>query len=142
MLYIMRLIHGDCIIASARDERSALDLADRLANEDGETVVSVRELPRFALRLSPNDEASMEVHSWEDSTLDDVLINEYPALNDAFRAANAVPFMPRAQVDEPLFAQLSEAHEQNTEIIRKGLRREQQRFGPEPALKARKAAHK
>jgi hypothetical protein len=142
MLYIMRLAKGDCIIASARDERSAHDLADKLGQEDGETVVSVRELPRFAVRLSPNDDASLEVHSWDDSTLDDVLVNEYPALNDAFRAANAAPFLPEAQADEPLFAQLSEAHEKNTEIIREGLRMERQRLSPEPVLKTRKAAQK
>ena len=139
MLYVIRLTKGDCIIAAGRDEQAVCDLAKRLAAEDGETVVSIREIGRFGVRLSPNDEGSLEIHSFDDSTLDDVLLNEYPALNDAFREANAVPLMPHARSDQSpsdqsLIAQLKQAHEQNADTIRKGLRKERQRFAAEAEL--------
>src|ERR1700722_17395412 len=145
MLYVIRLTKGDCIIAAGRDEQAVCDMAKCLAAEDGETVASIRAIGRLGIRLSPNDEGSVEIHSWDDSTLDDGLVNEYPLLNQAFHAANAVPLIanvPSDQVqsdhprggrprgDRPFIAQLKQAHEQNTEIIRKGLRLERQRFAP------------
>ena len=133
MLYVLRLAKGDCILAGCPDQQSVCDLASRLTAEDGESVVSIREISRVGIRLSPNDEGSLEIHSWDDVTLDDVLVNEYPALNEAFHAANGVPLVP-ARSDQPFLTQLKQAHEQNTEIIRKGLLEEQQRFSPETKL--------
>ena len=91
MLYVMRLAKGDCILASAGDECSARELAGHLLADDGETVVSVRELAGLGVRMSPNEQGSLDVHSWDDATLDDILDHEYPALHDAFRAANSRP---------------------------------------------------
>lgn len=142
MLYVVRLMKGDCIIVAASDKQNALEFAHRLGGEDRESVASVRELSRFGVRLSPNEEGSLEVDSWDDRTLDDVLANEYPVLNEAFQAANAVPFMSRERATEPLMDQLKRAHEQNTEIIRKGLRLERQRFTPDPVIQKPKTARK
>jgi hypothetical protein len=141
MLYVMRLTGGDCVIASACDEQSAHDIASSLAAEDGEIVVSIRELDRFGVRFSPNDQGNLEVHCWDDATLDNVLVNEYPVLNDAFHAANAVPLMPAIDEKTPLMMQLKQAYEQNAEIIRNGLRVEKERLNSARTFKMRKAAH-
>jgi hypothetical protein len=145
MLFVMRLTQGDCVIASACDERSARDIASHLAAQDEEIVVSIRELDRFGVRFSPNDQGSLEVHCWDDATLDNVLANEYPVLNEAFRRANAAPLVPanHAPADhaaKPLMTTLKEAYEKNTEVIRQGLRLERQRFSSERALKTQKVA--
>src|SRR5215472_10562311 len=67
MLYVLRLSTGDLIVAAAENESRARALASTLELEDGEEVVSIRALPKFAARLSPTDSGSLEVHSWDDS---------------------------------------------------------------------------
>ena len=127
MLYILRLSTGDCIIVEAQEESTARDLAAAYRLEAGESVVSIRPLPRFAARFSPNDSASLDVNSWDDATLDDILAHEYPLLNQAFRQANSVGLMEAASVSPEVLNQLKEAHEKNLQIIRKGLRMELER---------------
>src|SRR5215831_15960599 len=127
MLYVLRLSTGDCIIVEAPDQNIARDLAASSGLEEGESVVSVRALPRFAARFSPNDSASLDVGSWDDATLDDILAHEYPLLNQAFRQANSVGLMEAARVSPEVLNQLKEAQEKNLQIIRKGLRMELER---------------
>jgi hypothetical protein len=131
MLYVLRLSTGDCIITEAQDETCAHDFAVAYGLDDGESVVSVRPLSRFAARFSPNDSASFDVTSWDDPTLDNILACEYPLLNESFRQANSVPLMNAATAGRDILNQLKESHEQNLEIIRKGLRIELQRFTPQ-----------
>jgi hypothetical protein len=135
MLYILRLSNGDCIIVEAQDQSVARDLAAAVALEEGESIVSMRPLPRFAARFSPNDDASLNVSSWDDATLDDILAHEYPLLNEAFRQANSLPLMEAGSVNRDTLNQLKEAHEKNLEIIRKGLRMELEKFATETAEK-------
>jgi hypothetical protein len=135
MLYVLRLSSGDCIIVEAQDQSIARDLALACRLEEGESVVSIRPLPRFAARFSPNDDASLNVSSWDDATLDDILAHEYPLLNEAFRQANSAPLMEAATVNRDTLNQLKDAHEKNLEIIRNGLRLELQKFAPEHAEK-------
>lgn len=141
MLYILRLTSGDCIVTAAHSEISARAFASAIGLENGESIATVRALPRFGVRLSPTEEGSLEAASWDDATLDDVLENEFPILNEAFHAANSVRFMPPPNAGKPLLDQLRNAHEQNTEIIRKGLRQELLRLDDAP-VPARKAARK
>jgi len=142
MLYVLRLANGDAVIASARDGTDAREAACRLGLEAGEEVVSVRKLPHFCVRLSPADSGTLEVHSWEDATLDDILIHEYPQLNDAIRTANRVRFIPDPDLGRPIFAQLREAYERNKEIIREGIRQEQERSTPSHDDPVRKVSPK
>jgi hypothetical protein len=135
MLYILRLSTGDCIVVEAQDQSIARDMALAYGLEEGESVVSVRSLSRFAARFSPNDSASLDASSWEDATLDDILAHEYPALNEAFHHANSLPLMEAPSTNREIVTQLKEAYQQNLEIIRKGLRSELERFTPEPARK-------
>jgi len=129
MLYVLRLSTGDCVVAAAEDESSPSSLATSFGLQDGEEIVSVRPLPGFAVRFSPTDSGSLEVNAWDDSTLDDILVHEYPMLNEALQAANSVRFMPPATPDSPILEQLKQAHERNAEIIRAGLERELARLG-------------
>lgn len=101
MLYILRLRKGDCILAVARDEEGARHLARTLGAPAAE-VVSVRQLSRFAVRLFPTVAGVLETHSWDDVTLDDILVHEYPLLNEAFHTANKARFMPPADLNKPL----------------------------------------
>jgi hypothetical protein len=142
MLYVLRLTSGDCIVAAAADERSARDLAASLGLEQGEAIASARPLSQFAVRFSPTDSASLEVNSWDDSTLDDILANEYPILNQAFRAANSVRFVPLPESTRPVVEQLKEAHENNTEIICEGLRQEVDRLKSQAPVRTQKLSHK
>jgi hypothetical protein len=63
-------------------------------------------------------------------------------LNAAIQAANRVKFMPNPDPGRPVFEQLREAYEKNTETIREGIRQEQQRPESAPAVQLRKASHK
>jgi len=140
MLYVLRLTSGDCIVAAARDENDARDCATHLGLETGESIATVRELPQFTLRFSPTEMGSLEVNSWSDATLDDILAHEYPALDEAFRSANSAEFMSSPNLNGPLIDRLRKAYERNTEIIRKGLRQEQERFSSAQVLKTKRAA--
>ena len=142
MLYVLRLTSGDCIVTAAADERSARDLAASMGLEQGETIASVRPLSNFAVRFSPTDSASLEVNSWDDSTLDDILANEYPMLNQAFRSANSVRYIPSPDSTRPLIEQLKKAHENNTKIICEGLRQELDRLKSQATVRTPKEAHK
>lgn len=142
MLYVLRLTSGDCIVTQAHSEISARAFASTIGIEEGESIATVRTLPRFGARLSPTEAGSLEVNSWDDATLDDILVSEYPLLNDAFRTANSVRFMPPPNSTRPLIEQLREAHEQNAQLICKGLQQELQRLAPETSVPARKAARK
>ena len=142
MVYVLRLANGDSIITSARDDRDAMESACHLGLEAGDQVVGVRRLPHLCVRLTPADSGTLEVNCWDDATLDDILVHEYPHLNEAIHAANRVKFLPNPEPGRPVFEQLHEAYEKNTEIIREGIRQEQQRPEPAPAVQLRKASHK
>ena len=130
-MYILRLTNGDCIVAMAADERGALETAKKLIQDEAAGVTSVRRLDRFGVQFSPTEDGTLEVEHWDDATVDDILASEYPLLNEAYRRANAAPFIEAFDPEEPVLAQLQSAHDRNTEIIREGLRRELERFNRE-----------
>lgn len=140
MLYVLRLSGGDCIVASAENESGARSLAALLGSVDDDEIVSARPLAQFAVRLSPTDTGSLEVNSWDDAVLDDILAHEYPLLEEALHSANSVRFMPPMTPGRPILEQLKQAYEQNTEIIRVGLERERARLDPARVPERRKAA--
>jgi hypothetical protein len=142
MLYVLRLSSGGCIVAAAGDEKSARELANKMDLQERETIASIRPLSRFGVRFTPTDSGSLEVDSWDDSTLDDILIHEYPILNQALQKANSVRFVPSPNREKPVLDQLRNAHQQNSEIIRKGLRQEIERLASEPTIQKHKTAHK
>jgi hypothetical protein len=128
MLYILRLANGDCVIAMAADERSAVETAKRLSQDAAAEVVAVRPLDGFAVQFSPTEDGSLEVVHWDDATLDNILANEYPCLNEAYCRANAEPFLKPSDSEEPILSHLKSEYERNTELIRDGLRLELERF--------------
>jgi len=140
MVYVLRLANGDSVITSARDDRDAREAARHLGLEAGDEVVSVRRLPHFCVRLTPADSGTLDIERWDDASLDDILIHEYPQLNAAIRTANRTKFMPSPDPARPIFEQLHEAYQKNTEVIREGIRQEQQRM--EPARPLQKIARK
>lgn len=142
MLYVLRLFSGDCIVVAAEDESSARALAGVLDLEADQTVAAVRVLPRFAVRLSPTDNGTLEVDSWDDATLDDLLIHEYPLLNEALHKANSVRFMPTPDPTKPVLDELRQAHAQNVKIIREGLQRERARLSSTVVPQKRNAGGK
>ncbi len=129
MLYILRLANGDCVIAMAADERSALETTKRLSQDASADVVAVRPLDGFAVQFSPTEDGSLEVAHWDDATLDNILANEYPCLNEAYRRANAEAFLKASDSEEAILSHLQSEYDRNTEIIRGGLRLELERFG-------------
>jgi hypothetical protein len=135
MLYVLRLANGDSIVAMARNDGEARTLAGQLGRKAGEEVVSVRKLPQFCVRLAPADSGTLDVSCWDDATLDDLLNHEYPRLNDAIHSANRVRFLPSPDATRPLFDQLREAYEKNTDMIREGIRQERERMAT-PVQKA------
>jgi hypothetical protein len=143
MLYILRLTNGDCVLALAADECSARQTAAKLSCEEGAQVTTVRTLDNFALQLSPTEEGTLEVAHWDDAALDGILASEYPLLFEAYCRANAQPLLTAAPSEEKNMAHLEAAYEQNTEIIRQGLRSERQRYRhgapPEQPPKAKSA---
>lgn len=140
MLYVLRLSSGDCIVAAAEDEISARAMASTLGLQADETVATVRALSGFGVRLSPTDNGTLEVDSWDDSTLDEFLVHEYPLLNEALHAANSVRFISHQDPTKPVLDQLREAHAQNVKIIREGLQRERARLNSRTVPEKRRAA--
>lgn len=127
MLFILRLTNGNCVILLAADEQNARQLLRKIDCGDGE-IVSVRALDRFGVHLSPTEDGSLEILSWEDSALDSILQNEYPFLQRAFHEANSRAF-EQAATDEPSILRLNAEFERNTEIIRRAVRVERERCG-------------
>ena len=142
MLYVLRLSSGDCIVAAAEDESSARGLAGVLGLQADETIATVRTLSGFAVRLSPTDSGALEVDSWDDATLDDFLVHEYPLLKEALHTANSVRFMSAHDPTKPVLEQLREAHAENVKIIREGLHRERARLNSTTVPEKRRAAGK
>ncbi len=121
MLFVLRLSTGDSIITVAQDEESARLQTGSLKLEEGEFIASVRPLASLAVRVSPSEHGDLEVHSWDATTLEDILVNEYPVFNGALRAANSVRFMPPPDATRPLIEEFREARQKNIEILRKGM---------------------
>lgn len=142
MLFVLRLSTSDSIITMAQDEESARLQTGSLKLEEGEFIVSVRPLPSFAFRVSPCEHGDLDVHSWDATTLEDILVNEYPIFHEALRAANSVRFMPPPDPSRPLAEQLREAHQQNAEILRKGIQEEATRMSSDAALAQQKTTSK
>jgi hypothetical protein len=141
MIYILRLTNGDCVVAMAADECAARQVAMRITTLD-ETpeVATIRRLDGFGVRFAPTEDGGLQVAHWEDATLDSILSNEYPVLNEACQRANAEPFLPAANLAEPVLSQLEDAYERNTDIIRNGLQQELQRYAQSDAAIKTKAA--
>ena len=138
MIYLLRLASGDCIVISARNEAEAREQSG-LIREPQDEVLSVREIPRLSLRFTPSDAGTLDLERWDDATLDDILQHEYPRLNEAIQNANRVKFLESPDPSRPIFEQFRAAYEKNTEVIREGIRQEQQGSTP---LRTGKAAHK
>lgn len=142
MLFVLRLSTGDSIITVAQDEESARLQTGSLKLEEGEFIASVRPLASLAVRVSPSEHGDLEVHSWDATTLEDILINEYPVFNEALRAANSVRFMPPPDATRPLIEELREARQKNIELLRKGMQEEAKRLSPDSMLARQKTASK
>lgn len=142
MLFVLRLSTGDSIITMAQDEERARLQTGSLKLEEGEFIASVRPLSSFALRVSPSQHGDLEVHSWDATTLADILVNEYPIFHEALRAANSVRFMPPPDPSRPLPEQFREAHQQNAEILRKGIQEEATRLSSDTLLARQKTVSK
>ncbi|MFZ1009901.1 MAG: hypothetical protein WAN65_23895 [Candidatus Sulfotelmatobacter sp.] len=142
MIYILRLTNGDCVVAMAADESGARRVAMSITTLGAAPeIASIRRLDTFGVRFSPTEDGSLEVTHWDDETLDSILANEYPLLNEACQRANAEPFLPAANLAEPVLSQLKDAYERNTDIIRQGLQEELQRYAqPNAAIKTKAAA--
>lgn len=138
MIFLLRLASGDCVVTSARNEAEAREQS-ALIREPGDEILSVREIPKLALRLTPSEAGTLDVERWDDATLDDILRHEYPILNEAIQNANRMSFLPSPDPSRPILEQLRVAYQENTEVIREGIRQEQQRAVP---VRASKAAHK
>ncbi len=131
MLYILRLTDGNCLVVLAANEHAARQIAGRMNGDSAADVVSARRLEDFAVLLSPNEDGSLDVSHWDDTTLDNILATEYPSLNDAYRAANSQRFEKPAGAASNLEA-LNRWHEKNVGIIRQGLELERKRFQRKP----------
>jgi hypothetical protein len=65
---------------------------------------------------------------WDDASLDDILKNEYPQLQEAYRRANAEPLLKSSNPAGPGLSQLKAAYDRNRAIIREGLELERNKF--------------
>jgi hypothetical protein len=129
MLFILRLTNGNCVILLASDEQNAQQSLEQMGCEEGVNVVSIRALDHFGVHLSPTEDGSLQILSWDDSALDSILEMEYPFLQRAFQEANSRSF-GQADADEPSIVRLNAEFERNTEIMRRALRVERERFAP------------
>jgi hypothetical protein len=128
MLYILRLASGNSMLVLAADKRRAREIAAKLNRGESDEVSSIRCLDTFAVQLSPTEDGTLEVARWDDETLDGILASEYPHLYEAYLHANAEPFRPAPDHKLSAIAQLKEAYDRNTEIIRKGVQLERDRL--------------
>ena len=107
MIYILRLTNGDCVVAMAADESGARRVAICITTLDGAPeIATIRKLGTFGVRFSPTEDGSLQVTHWDDATLDSIFTNEYPLLNEACERAHTEPFLPAANLTEPVLSQL------------------------------------
>ena len=133
MLYILRLSSGDCVLALAADEHGARQAALRLNSDSNSSIVSVRPLDDLAVQFSPTEDGSLDVTRWGDATLNGILANEYPLIEQAFRRAKAQSFQRPTSSRPASLEDLKAWHELNTQIIRKGLELERNKFDQKPS---------
>jgi hypothetical protein len=76
---------------------------------------------------------------WDDATLDDILTAEYPQLEQAYRRANAEPFVRTSDPKGPGLSQLKDAYDRNRAIIGEGLELERNKFKREEKTSSQKA---
>lgn len=127
--YVMGLSGGGSMIAPADDEECAWGVVGALKLQHREVIESVRPLSHSAVRLTPTDAGWLEVNSWDDVTIDDILAQGYPQplLNDALQQTNSLPLIPPGP-NKVTLKRLSEAYERNVELIRIALRKEIERL--------------
>ncbi len=136
MLYILRFTNGTCVVALAADEAAARQSALKIPLEDGVEIATVRPLDHFAVQLAPTEDGSLDVVHWDAATLDDVLISEFPLLDQAIRRANAQPFVNPAGTSPAGLGGLQAWYEKNNEIIGEALRQERDRLADPVAAEA------
>jgi hypothetical protein len=139
MLYILRFNNGDCVVVLAADETTARKAARNLVGDQPVEVVTARRLRNFCLQLTPTDDGSLELVQWDDATLDDILTAEYPHLEQAYRRANAEPFVRTSDPKGPGLSQLKDAYDRNRAIIGEGLELERNKFKREEKTSSQKA---
>src|SRR5438477_10230939 len=86
-LFILRMKNGDCLITSAHDERSAVELGKRMGLQS--ELASVRPLTHFVAHFTLTTTAQLRSTLFDPQTMSELGV-EYPILEAARASSNVV----------------------------------------------------
>ena len=86
-LFILRMKNGDCLITSASDERSAVEIGNRMGLQS--ELASVRPLTHFVAQFTLTTTGQLRSTHFDAPTMSELGV-EYPILEAARASSNAV----------------------------------------------------
>jgi len=96
-LFILRMKNGDCLITSAHDERSAVEIGKRIGLQS--ELASVRPLTHFVAQFTLTKTGQLRSTLFDAQTMSELGV-EYPIL-EAARASSNVVVGTKGNISEP-----------------------------------------
>ena len=122
-LFILRMKNGDCLITSANDERSAVEIGRRMGLQS--ELASVRPLAHFAAQFTLTTTGRLRSTLFDSQTMSELGV-EYPIL-EAARASSNFVVGTKGNTSEPAHP-LQEWEQQDKDLIACAVRQERQRL--------------
>ena len=122
-LFILRMKNGDCVITSAHDERSAVEIGKRMGLQS--ELASVRSLPHFVAQFTLTKTGQLRSTQFDSQTISELGI-EYPIL-EAACASSKVVVGKRGNTSKPAH-QGREWAQQGKDLIACAVQQERQRL--------------
>lgn len=122
-LFILRMKNGDCLITSANDERSAVEIGKRMGLQS--ELASVRPLTHFVAQFTLTKTGQLRSTLFDAQTMSELGV-EYPILEAARASSNAV-VGKKGNTSEPAH-ELREWEQQDKDLIACAVQQERQRL--------------
>lgn len=122
-LFILRMKNGDCLITSADDERSAVEIGKRMGLQS--ELASVRPIAHFVAQFTLTTTGQLRSTLFDSQTISELGV-EYPILEAARARSNAV-VGKKGNTSEPAYP-LREWEQQDKDLIACAVQQERQRL--------------
>lgn len=122
-LFILRMKNGDCLITSADDERSAVEIGKRMGLQS--ELASVRPLTHFVAQFTLTTTGQLRSTHFDSQTISELGV-EYPIL-EAARASSNVVVAKKGNTSEPAHP-LQEWEQHDKDLIACAVQQERQRL--------------
>ena len=122
-LFILRMKNGDCLITSADDERSAVEIGTRMGVQS--ELASVRPLTHFVAQFTLTKTGQLRSTLFDSQTMSELGV-EYPILEAARAASNFV--VGKKGNTTGRVHQLRESEQDDKDLIACAVQQERQRL--------------